>query len=79
MRHCIARYAEKCRRRESTIWSLRLRVGGEEKRITTIEVDPRCRTIVQLRGKWNCTPSRHSECIIRRWAKYAGIRYIDEA
>jgi len=79
MRHCVARYAEKCRRRESTIWSLRLRVGGVEKRITTIELDPRCRTIVQLRGKWNRTPSRHSECIIRRWAKYAGIRYIDEA
>jgi hypothetical protein len=79
MRHCVARYAEKCRRRESTIWSLRLRVGAEERRITTIEVDPRCRTIVQLRGKWNRTPSRHSECIIRRWAKYAGIRYIDEA
>ncbi len=54
--HCVYTYANKCRRRESTIWSLRLRVGGEEKRMATIEVEPSNQVIVQIRAKRNRKP-----------------------
>jgi len=79
MHHCVFTYADKCRSRDSSIWSLRLRIDGGEKRITTIEVDPRCRAIVQLRGKWNRAPGRHAHAIIGQWAAHAGIRCIDDA
>jgi hypothetical protein len=73
MRHCVHTYANKCRRRETTIWSLRLRVDGEEKRKATIEVDPQRNCIVQIRAKRNRRPGVHSRRIIRQWAAHAGL------
>jgi hypothetical protein len=73
MRHCVYTYANKCRRRETTIWSLRLRVDGEEKRKATIEVDPQRNSIVQIRAKRNRRPGLHSRRIIRQWAVHAGL------
>jgi hypothetical protein len=75
MRHCVYTYAAKCRRRESTIWSLRLRVDGEEKRMTTIEVDLQRRSIIQIRARWNRRPGVRSGEIIQQWAAHAGLAY----
>lgn len=74
MRHCVYSYVNRCRRGETTIWSLRLRIDGEEKRMVTIEVDPRKRAIIQARAKCNRWPGARSGEIIRQWAPSAGLR-----
>jgi hypothetical protein len=74
MQHCVYTYAQKCRRRETTIWSLRLRLSDQEKRMATIEVDPRRRSVVQLRERFNQRPGPASREIIRRWAEWAELR-----
>lgn len=75
MRHCVYSYTDRCRRGESTIWSLRLRVNGEEKRLVTIEVDAHRRSIVQVRAKCNLRPGGRSLEIIRQWATRAGLQF----
>jgi len=75
MRHCVYSYANRCRRGETTIWSLRLRINGEEKRMATIEVDPRRRSIIQARAKCNLRPGVRSLEIIRQWADWAGLQF----
>jgi hypothetical protein len=74
LRHCVFTYAPKCRRGESTIWSLRLRTDQHEKRIATIEVNPRKGEIIQTRAKANSYASERSQEIIRRWADAAGLQ-----
>jgi hypothetical protein len=73
MHHCVYSYADRCRRGETTIWSLRLRVKGHEKRIMTIEVDPHRRSIIQARAKCNRRPGGRSAEIVRQWAALAGL------
>lgn len=75
LRHCVVSYANHCRRGETTIWSLRLRVNDQEKRMVTIEVDPRRRSIIQVRAKCNLIPRGRSLEIIRQWADWAGLRF----
>jgi hypothetical protein len=74
MRHCVSTYANRCWRRETTIWSLRLRVNGHEKRMATIEVDPRKRAIVQARAKCNLRVGGRSREIMRQWSAWAGLQ-----
>jgi PcfJ-like protein len=75
MRHCVYSYANRCWRGETTIWSLRLRIDGEEKRMTTIEVDPRRCSIIEARAKCNLRPGVRSLEIIRQWADWAGLQF----
>jgi len=65
--------ANKCRSGESTIWPLRLRTDGHEKRMATIEASPRQRAIVQVRARHNRPPGKRSSEIIRNWAAWAGL------
>ena len=75
MRHCVYSYTDRCRRGETAIWSLRLRVNGEEKRMVTIEVDPRSHSIVQVRAKCNLRPGPRSLEIMQQWATHAGLQF----
>jgi hypothetical protein len=68
MRHCVYSYADRCRRGETTIWSLRLRSKDGEKRIATVEVSPARRAIVQIREKCNRRPGCRTLEILRLWA-----------
>jgi hypothetical protein len=74
MRHCVYTYVNRCRSGETTIWSLRLRASGQEKRMVTIEVDPNKHSIIQARAKCNRWPGSRSGEIIRQWAAWAGLR-----
>jgi len=74
LRHCVFTYAPKCRRGETTIWSLRLRTGQNEKRMATIEVNPRKGEIIQTRAKANSYVGERSQEMIRRWAEAAGLQ-----
>jgi hypothetical protein len=74
LRHCVFTYAPKCRRGETTIWSLRLRTDQREKRMATIEVNPRRGEIIQTRARANSYAGERSQQIIRRWAQAAGLK-----
>jgi hypothetical protein len=73
MHQCVYGYANRCHRGQTTIWSLRLRVNGEEKRMATIEVNPHRRSITQVRAKCNLRPGVRSVEIIDEWATQAGL------
>ena len=74
MRHCVYTYASKCRRGETTIWSLRLRVSSKEKRVATIEVHPSKGEIIQIRAKRNMHAGLDASQVIRQWAELAGLK-----
>jgi hypothetical protein len=76
MSHCVASYIDKCRRRDCSIWSLRLRVREKEKRMATIQVAPN-RLIVQIRGRCNSFAGDRSQDMIIRWSEVAGLTYWD--
>ncbi|MDB6129818.1 MAG: hypothetical protein JWM04_925, partial [Verrucomicrobiales bacterium] len=48
---------------------------GEEKRMVTIQVDPRKRLIVQVRAKCNYHPGDRSMKIIGEWARASGLKF----
>ena len=58
MGHCVYTYAKSCRNGSTSIWSLGVENGkGHRHRILTIAVDPRSRTITQIRGRFNALPN----------------------
>ncbi|WP_437949452.1 PcfJ domain-containing protein [Sorangium sp. So ce296] len=70
LRHCVASYEDRCVRGVSSIWSLRRQAGeGAPARRFTIEVDPRARAIVQIRGFANRRADGHPRRIIGMWAE----------
>jgi hypothetical protein len=75
MRHCVYSYVHCCKARSTTIWSLRLRIKGRQKRIATIEVLPRQCSIVQVRAKFNRRPSGRALDVIQQWAAAAGLGF----
>jgi hypothetical protein len=76
MSHCVASFVDKCRRRNCSIWSLRLRIGDEEKRMATIEVAPN-RRIAQVKARCNRFAGDRSQEMIIRWSELAGLKYWD--
>lgn len=74
MRHCVYTYVNCCGKGQTTIWSLRLQDKEGEKRMATIEVDPRKRTIIQARAKCNQRPGPRSREIMRQWAARVNLR-----
>jgi len=75
LHHCVYMYAIKCRNRQTTIWSLRLRMKDGQKNMATIEVDAKRRRITQIRAKCNLPPGRRSLEIIQQWAAWAGLDF----
>ncbi|HEX7862894.1 MAG TPA: PcfJ domain-containing protein [Verrucomicrobiae bacterium] len=73
MRHCVYSYTGRCMRRISGIWSLRVRTENGEKRVLTVEVNPRTRRIVQVRAAQNRRAGGRSYGILRKWAQFAGV------
>ncbi len=57
MRHCVATYAERCARRQTSIWSMQMENQRGRHCMLTIEVDLFKRTICQARRKCNRLPS----------------------
>lgn len=68
LRHCVASYADRCRRGVSRIWSLRLRNGDAVRHVLTIEIDPKRRAIVQARGLANRSASGKPLQLLQQWA-----------
>jgi hypothetical protein len=70
LRHCVATYEWRCVRGTSSIWTLRRSSdhGPFEPRFT-IEVDPRSRRIVQVRGHANSRAAGLPRQIVALWAE----------
>jgi hypothetical protein len=69
MRHCVASYDNSCAYGGTSIWSMGIeRNLGRRKRVLTIEVANRMKTICQVRGKANRLASQKEMNIVRRWA-----------
>lgn len=80
LRHCVATYELRCLRGASSIWSLRRQVEDAAPRsIFTVEVDPRTRTIVQVRGYRNQRASDHPRQILALWARQERLVLADHA
>jgi hypothetical protein len=57
LHHCVASYADRCRRGACRIWSLRIRRGERVRHVLTVEVDVKRRAVIQARGWGNRAPS----------------------
>ena len=68
LHHCVASYANVCRRGASSIWSLRLLQGEKVHHVLTIEVDVRKRTVVQARSFANRLPAAKPLRLLKDWA-----------
>ena len=79
LRHCVGMYTRACKTGRAWIWSLRRQQGFDlpEPRYT-VEVDPRTRTVVQIRGLWNCHASGEPRRLIHTWADAGGLQ-VDPA
>ncbi|WP_435018210.1 PcfJ domain-containing protein [Tundrisphaera sp. TA3] len=75
MQHCVGSYAHACRRRDTSIWSMRFEHRGRKYRVMTIQVDPATRTIVQARRRANAPPNEKTLGVMRRWAESAGLTF----
>lgn len=84
MHHCVYSYQARCRSGESSIWSLRRRIErghdlGPGRAVLTIEVAPRTRTIVQVRGPANRLATAGPLAIVERWARAQGLGWAPYA
>lgn len=68
LHHCVASYADRCCRGTSSIWSLRLWRGEKVRSVLTIEIDPRRRAVVQVRGYANRAASGKPLRLLADWA-----------
>ncbi len=68
LHHCVASYADRCRRGTSRIWSLRFRRGEKVHHVLTIEVDEKRRAVVQARGWANRAASGKPLRLLQNWA-----------
>ena len=73
MRHCVARYAWRCSRRQSSIWSMMCTSYLGQERVLTVEINPETRMIVQAKGKRNSRPSPAARNIMMKWAQQQGL------
>lgn len=75
MRHCVARYAGRCRNGLSAIFSLRHQSGADDSwdSYATIEVRPRTRRIVQVKAWANHPVNNTAWRMIQLWAVEFGL------
>jgi hypothetical protein len=73
MRHCVATYAERCFRRQTSIWSMQVENQRGRRRVLTIEVDLPRRRVCQARRKYNHLPQRPEREVMERWAGQQGL------
>ncbi len=69
MRHCVASYAGECIQGKASIWSLRATTRQGQKRLLTIELDLRARTVRQARRLANRPAGPRDKEILAVWAQ----------
>src|SRR5262249_54729871 len=79
MRHCVATYAERCVRRQTSIWTMQVENRRGRHRVLTIEVDLPRRAVRQARGKCNRLPQAGERELLERWAAQEGLKVAESA
>ncbi|NYF78556.1 PcfJ domain-containing protein [Granulicella arctica] len=74
LHHCVASYADRCYRGNSSIWSLRFWQADKIHHVLTVEVDPRRRVVVQARGNANRAASGKPLRLLQDWAVQERLR-----
>jgi PcfJ-like protein len=74
LHHCVASYADRCYRGQSSIWSLRFWQTEKIHHVLTVEVDPRRRAVVQARGRANRGASGKPLRLLHDWAVRERLR-----
>lgn len=77
MRHCIATYVGRCRRGESSVWTMQIETPTEQRRVLTIEVDMKRRKINCARRRANARASEAERAVLAKWAEQEGIAMLD--
>jgi PcfJ-like protein len=77
MRHCVATYAERCARRQTSIWSVQVENQRGRHRVMTVEVDLLKRTVCQARRKCNRLPQAVERDLMERWAAQEGLKVAE--
>ena len=77
MRHCVATYAERCARKQTSIWSMQVENQRGSHRVLTIEVDMPKRTVCQVRRKCNRLPVTAEREIVEQWAGEQGLKIAE--
>jgi hypothetical protein len=77
MRHCVATYAERCVRKQTSIWSMQVENQRGRHRVLTIEVDLSKRTVCQVRRKCNRLPVTAEREVMERWAGEQGLKVAE--
>ena len=58
LNHCVVSYAHKCRSGKSSIWSVQVSDDQDNRlHLMTVELNPRSRSLSQIRGKHNVLPN----------------------
>ena len=73
MHHCVGAYRASIPERPSSIWSMKSTRGHLVRRMTTIQLDPATRRIVECRGPCNRPPKPAEREILERWAAENGL------
>jgi len=74
MHHCVGSYASICASKRSAIFSLRLKTEfGQEKRLGTIEVNLKAKSIVQAKAKCNAKISPKAKRVLSDWANLENL------
>ncbi len=75
MKHCVGTYAEYCAEKNGAIFSLKhIDKCGVEKRLATIQVNLRTKTIVQAKYKCNASIPPNAKRILVEWAKKENLK-----
>ena len=74
LHHCVASYADRCYRGNSSIWSLRFWKAEKVHHVLTVEVDPKKRAVIQARGRANRAASGKSLRLLQDWAVRERLR-----
>lgn len=78
MNHCVATYISDCMDGTSTIWTLEYHVGSKSRKLLTVEVDPRYREVIQVRGRSNREANDQEYQILENWARSACLRLTSQ-
>lgn len=70
LNHCVYSYRSFIRKGHCSIWS----VTCDKQMKLTIEVNNRCKQIVQMKGKNNREPLEPELQVVRKWASLNGLR-----
>ena len=58
MHHCVASYANNCRKGNTSIWSMQVSAEGTKpQRVMTVAVNNQSKTVTQARGRFNALPN----------------------